>query len=257
MADTALEAALFAAVGTKQGHRRHVEPDWSEIHRELKRKHVTLMMLWDEYIERCPEGYRYSRFCELYRSWAREFLSPRAREEQCLPADPARAALARPIRGGSGRGRWLVVSSTPRRVLCRIPNATVQSKCWAARSIMLDGANPGLALRCGGISGIINPVPQIFLREVCVSHALLGRQSQPDRTHSAPTYWLREGLRGPPSVSFATTHRRDQAHADEKRARGPASASDSMEPSQVRTRLSAGGGSQVRTRLGRRPDSAH
>src|SRR5438270_2018677 len=35
-----------------------------------KRKHVTLTMLWDEYIERCPEGYRYSRFCELYRSWA-------------------------------------------------------------------------------------------------------------------------------------------------------------------------------------------
>ena len=27
-------------------------------------------MLWDEYTERCPEGYRYSRFCELYRSWA-------------------------------------------------------------------------------------------------------------------------------------------------------------------------------------------
>ena len=27
-------------------------------------------MLWDEYIERCPEGYRYSRFCELYRGWA-------------------------------------------------------------------------------------------------------------------------------------------------------------------------------------------
>jgi len=27
-------------------------------------------MLWGEYIERCPEGYRYSRFCELYRGWA-------------------------------------------------------------------------------------------------------------------------------------------------------------------------------------------
>ena len=70
MTDTALETARFAAAGTKQGHRRHVEPDWAEIHRELKRKHVTLTMLWDEYIERCPEGYRYSRFCELYRSWA-------------------------------------------------------------------------------------------------------------------------------------------------------------------------------------------
>jgi transposase len=70
MTDAALEAALFAAVGTKQGHRRHREPDWPEIHRELKRKHVTLAMLWDEYIERHPDGYRYSRFCELYRGWA-------------------------------------------------------------------------------------------------------------------------------------------------------------------------------------------
>src|SRR6202007_384113 len=70
MTDSALETALFAAAGTKQGHRRHAEPDWAEIHRELKRKHVTLTMLWDEYIERHPEGYRYSRFCELYRGWA-------------------------------------------------------------------------------------------------------------------------------------------------------------------------------------------
>ena len=29
MTDTALETALFAAAGTKQGHRRHVEPDWA------------------------------------------------------------------------------------------------------------------------------------------------------------------------------------------------------------------------------------
>jgi transposase len=70
MTDAALEAALFAAAGTKQGHRRHAEPDWAELHRELKRKHVTLTMLWDEYIEHCSEGYRYSRFCELYRGWA-------------------------------------------------------------------------------------------------------------------------------------------------------------------------------------------
>ena len=45
MTDAALEATLFAAAGTKQGHRRHLEPDWCEIHRELKRKHVTLAML--------------------------------------------------------------------------------------------------------------------------------------------------------------------------------------------------------------------
>ena len=39
------------------------------MHRELKRKHVTLAILWEEYIERHPGGYRYSRFCELYRAW--------------------------------------------------------------------------------------------------------------------------------------------------------------------------------------------
>ena len=69
--DAALEARLFAAAGTRTGHRRHVEPDWAAIHRELRRKHVTLTILWDEYIACHPDGYRYSRFCELYRSWER------------------------------------------------------------------------------------------------------------------------------------------------------------------------------------------
>jgi hypothetical protein len=49
-----LEAALYKAAGTKTGHRRAPEPDWAEVHRELKRKHVTLQVLWDEYIERHP-----------------------------------------------------------------------------------------------------------------------------------------------------------------------------------------------------------
>src|ERR1043166_8846290 len=69
--EEALEASLYGAAGTKQGHRRVVEPDWAAIHRELKRKHVTLSILWEEYIERHPDGYRYSRFCDLYRGWER------------------------------------------------------------------------------------------------------------------------------------------------------------------------------------------
>src|SRR6201996_4310647 len=67
--DSELEAKLYKNAGTKQGHRRHAEPDWVGIHRELRRKHVTLSILWDEYIEQHPDGYRYSRFCELYRAW--------------------------------------------------------------------------------------------------------------------------------------------------------------------------------------------
>ena len=69
LTDTALEQRLFANAGKKQGHRRHEETDWAGVHREMKRKHVTLSMIWDEYIERHPGGYRYSRFCELYKGW--------------------------------------------------------------------------------------------------------------------------------------------------------------------------------------------
>jgi transposase len=45
-------------------------PDWPYIHQELGRKRVTLFLLWQEYSRTQPEGYCYSRFCQLYRRWA-------------------------------------------------------------------------------------------------------------------------------------------------------------------------------------------
>lgn len=48
------------------------EPDYPGIHHELQtNKHVTLQLLWEEYRESHPDGYRYSRFCDLYRGWLR------------------------------------------------------------------------------------------------------------------------------------------------------------------------------------------
>jgi len=70
LGDAALEASLYRDAGKKTGHRRCPEPEWARVHRELKRKHVTLQVLWDEYIAEHPSGYRYSRFCDLYRGWA-------------------------------------------------------------------------------------------------------------------------------------------------------------------------------------------
>ena len=69
MNDEALEAALYAVRRSKRGHRRVEEPDWAEAHRALKSKHVTLTILWDEYIATHPGGYSYSRYCELYRTF--------------------------------------------------------------------------------------------------------------------------------------------------------------------------------------------
>ncbi len=45
-------------------------PDWAHVHQELRRKSVTLRLLWQEYRQTHPEGYGYSRFCELYERWA-------------------------------------------------------------------------------------------------------------------------------------------------------------------------------------------
>lgn len=46
------------------------EIDWIHIHKELKRKAVTLMLLWQEYKQKYPRGIGYSRFCECYRAWS-------------------------------------------------------------------------------------------------------------------------------------------------------------------------------------------
>lgn len=65
-----VEAALY---GDKPGGVRPPErnaPDFAAIQEQRqKSKHVTLQLLWEEYREANPDGYHYSRFCELYQRW--------------------------------------------------------------------------------------------------------------------------------------------------------------------------------------------
>ena len=67
------------APARQQGARRKAEPDWTHVHHELRRPGVTLMLLWEEYRQREPDGYGYSRWCELYRAWEGR-LSPTMRQ---------------------------------------------------------------------------------------------------------------------------------------------------------------------------------
>ncbi len=60
LGDAGLEERLYGKGGAKPGPARRTEPDWASIHRELKRKHVTLSILWEEYIAQQPDGLRYS-----------------------------------------------------------------------------------------------------------------------------------------------------------------------------------------------------
>ena len=66
--DAQLERRLLP--GAASGETRFPMPEWSTVHRELRRKGVTLALLWQEYKETHPEGMQYSRFCQMYRAWA-------------------------------------------------------------------------------------------------------------------------------------------------------------------------------------------
>lgn len=47
-------------------------PDWGTVKRELCRDGVTLRLLWIEYSEQHPDGYKYTQFCEHYRNWSQQ-----------------------------------------------------------------------------------------------------------------------------------------------------------------------------------------
>jgi transposase len=76
MNDSELERILFKDVSKAL---RVPHPEWSTVHQEMKKKGVTLMLLWEEYRASFPHGYQYSRFCELYRAFKSK-LQPTMRQ---------------------------------------------------------------------------------------------------------------------------------------------------------------------------------
>ena len=78
MDDTELERRLFTPPTLEEKPARSL-PDWTVVHRELKRRSVTLLPLWEEYRAEQADAYAYSRFCDLYRIWCNT-ISPTMRQ---------------------------------------------------------------------------------------------------------------------------------------------------------------------------------
>ena len=76
--DAELERRLFAPPAIRKT-AVYRAPDWAHVHEELKRRHVTLLQLWEEHRGADPDGYGYSQFCLLYRAWAAK-LAPVMRQ---------------------------------------------------------------------------------------------------------------------------------------------------------------------------------
>ena len=70
MDETALHSRLM---GAPQRASSFVAPDYAHLHQELRRKGMTLMLLWQEHSEQHPDAsiHSYSQFCENYRRFAK------------------------------------------------------------------------------------------------------------------------------------------------------------------------------------------
>jgi transposase len=68
--DVELETRMYGPRGGRRDGRPL--PDPVHIHTELHLPGVTLQLLHLEYLESNPDGYRYTKYCELYREWTQQ-----------------------------------------------------------------------------------------------------------------------------------------------------------------------------------------
>jgi transposase len=69
--EAALEKAVFPPLPVIPSSLRTMPP-MEYLHQELRKKGVTLQLLWHEYKQVNPDGYQYSQFCHLYRHWEKK-----------------------------------------------------------------------------------------------------------------------------------------------------------------------------------------
>ena len=66
--DSGLEKLLYRQSAAREPS--FAEPDYALVHQELKKKGVTLTLLWEEYLQAVGgRGYQYTAFCTRYRDW--------------------------------------------------------------------------------------------------------------------------------------------------------------------------------------------
>lgn len=64
--------SLLKNVASSSNKELRPRPDWNTIHQELRKKGVTLQLLWEEYKAIYPDGYQSSQFNEHYKRWKKK-----------------------------------------------------------------------------------------------------------------------------------------------------------------------------------------
>ena len=67
--DEGLELLLFPAPTAASQSDRRPTPDWAYVEKELRRRSVTRLLLWEEYRAVNPDGFGYTWFCTTFEAW--------------------------------------------------------------------------------------------------------------------------------------------------------------------------------------------
>lgn len=110
--ERALQARLL---GRGPAHADVVMPDFARIHRELSRKGVTLMLLWQEYVasHAGERTWGHTQFFEHYRAYAHSLKRPPSKKLEGWRSGQR-------SRDASGDGRWPAYADYAVAGLCRL-----------------------------------------------------------------------------------------------------------------------------------------
>ena len=105
--DAALERLLFPPAATAEAARARPRPGWAAVDKDMRRKGVTLALLWEEYRAAHPDGFGYSWFCEQYDAFKSRFARrcgratpPARRSSSTLRATRSTSSIPRLARCG-------------------------------------------------------------------------------------------------------------------------------------------------------------
>jgi transposase len=73
--DAQLEQRLYPSL-PRAGAKVRPAIDWTEVNKQLRRKGVTLHLLWEEYSQDNAHAYCYSQYCKRYAAWHRKSADP-------------------------------------------------------------------------------------------------------------------------------------------------------------------------------------
>ncbi len=83
-------------LGKPTGPAAYAQPDYGRIHQELRRKGVTLTLLWEEYQAEFAnrKTYRYTQFCEHYKAFAKRLKRSMLPARVYRPQDKPKVEVA-------------------------------------------------------------------------------------------------------------------------------------------------------------------